>query len=401
MLISNLYAHGVDFSGVITGHSLVRQQQNKGKDKNPFYSGITHTFFKICAAKTIGSNFEGGYCGIINPTLFPLGYVFQNNYMWFRWNPYGEFRAGNSYGLDVEWCTPVQKLVGMDGFVDEFYHNHSGYYAGLKSVASSEFAAKGTWISPLWQYGKNKFRIGFSWAPNTTYKGFRFAIAEKDEINYKGYLPINYVNIWFGNNVKLLCSDHITIAGQYKVEFPQTIIELAAAYLFGQSQVHERHDKDKKHALNDSHGYVLSGLITYKNLTMATEFYNNGTGKLPKTNLEGLTLRNAHKGTSGKALNLGMKLSVSPKNHFCIGYQYTWSYLTDTALSERQLLTACIMRDFSENMAFFIKAGWIESSIDANVVQKIKAQFPGQDIQGANHGWFVGTGMTVRFGDNV
>lgn len=390
MLALFLCADGFIFSGEATVQSFFNTQNSK-KAKESLYLGITDTYFNIWASK-ITNTWELGYRAAINPTLFVLGYVFENNYFFMKKKGFGELRAGNLYGPDAELCTPAQKLMGFD-FIDNFYNNSAGFFNG-RALGSSGIAAKGVYYLPTLGNKKHRLRLGVSYAPDTTQNGFRFNTSEK--LNYKASLPTsNYANIWFNDKVYPYGTHHVTLASQYRGRWSQVNVEAGAAYLFGKAKVHDL-KTEKDYDLNNKHSLMLSLAMAFKQLELAVEFVNNGKGALPEQDIKDLTLKNASKGMSGKSVHAALRLHMTRQLFISAGHQLTWNYLTDENDSTRRAYVGAVGYRMNDRYTIFVKGGYIESTLDKEAVKTISA-FSKKDIERDNSSVFIGAGMTARF----
>ena len=390
MLAIFLCAEGLKFSGEATVQSIYKNQDNK-KDQKLFHSGITNTRLNVDFSKK-ENDWEVGYSATVNPSLFTLGYVFENNYLWCKWGNFGEFRAGNLYGPDVELASPVQKLLNINE-IDDFYINSSGYFHG-RAVGSSGIAAKGVYYSPKFGCENHTVRFGVSYAPDTSVNGPRFNTQKS--LNYKASLPTsNYANVWTSDNVTPVGEHHVTVASQYQGKWSEVDVTVGAAYLFGKAKLHDN-AANATYDLNDKHSYSVSVGAAYKTLEIVGEFLSNGKGGLQskdsKDDLSALTWVDSSKGTSGKAVNVAVKLNVTDKVYVSVGQQFLWNYMTEEHKSSRRATVGTFGYNVNDHYGFFVKGGYVKSVLPDAAAAAVKA-----DADGSNTGVFIGTGISARF----
>lgn len=375
--LSKAYAEAKPPSLKISGYTVVTastsNQKNKTSGKGSGIPalgiGVSDLYFTAQGESESGVTYK--YRMNINAVPFANNdTAIDRNFIEFGSDTMGTLQVGAVSGVDDTMTRGGFSLIGgaagIDGTFGGAYNMSSGANSGVHIYGYTKRANKVSYATPV----VSGFQAGISFTPNTSNAG---RLRNYDSQNTKGVG--NDSGLYPNKEYAAFGLANTAVSLTYSNTWDDWSLQLSAIGITERSRL----KGDVQHIkVRNLKTWQLSSTVGYKNVRLATSYFDNGKSRLPYEvnqflNTSGsLNTSDLSKGNAGKAWDVAGQYTIGAYQ-FAIGYFETLRKINDISKARSQILTLTADFNALPGLKFFAEADFAKSGNTQDAINQSDA----------------------------
>lgn len=387
--------------------SIIAHQDFEGKNqeragvKPHVHIGDSKIFF--IGRYIDNSGWKAGYTFRFAPFVGDL--EIDRSYAEFEHNKFGTLEIGCQRGVHYLLGRLAQTNMAtawMDGGLGVHLYEPGFAFTGNDLVGHTKVATKLNWISP----SMKGFKIALSYTPSTKSvgKGLRNDVGFEKSDSEKGNSKIWDKKNKEGTTQQPFGRHNTTLLALYDHRFGDVNLTLAGAFIMDKSYFNDKFD-----VVNDVRSGMVSGELSYKDVSLGVEFLNSGKSRLPKegkgaefefeVDKDGKKVKDTYvnsifaKGDAGKSINATLSWEINKRNDVSIGYQHTWRHFGEEGKGTKNMFSLGYGFKILECVSWQTELDYVTYKVDGSqkdmdAIKDLKPQ--------ENKGFLILTGLRIE-----